>query len=469
MRKVFQWIKDNPNRTMFLVPILLVAGISISHVVSWYDIANPINWAIYLSIAIEVGAMTALVAATNKIKGGVWFMFGLVTLIQMIGNIFFSYKEIDANGDLFKSWVELTSPLWEIMGSDPNDIASQKRWLAFLEGGLLPIISLTSLHFFTKYDGGKKEVVNEPTPDSPIISGPSEEISEEDYETIKEEFLRKKLDEEVKLKYKPTQDDFNKLDNFLKSINYDGPKPEQSKADKYSPSEDDLKKMEQEGQTNFGSSCCEGIKEREIMTEPSRGVRIKRWLCVYILHFFEIFLCKLCSQFEALDQILGFLRHFTSTGAGLHNLQISRQPCLALLQIFLRPHVVAHLLCRRNRRGVAPLVAPLNFGRGKGSCCGACAAFKSPTFDFEVCDGFFVLIQRHFLLPRPVAHILCNRRRPTLGVAPLKFGPFRISRSTKIHTDIVLGRIPHRAHASCQGVHAVAACFFKFCHPAGDS
>jgi hypothetical protein len=244
MRKIFQWIKDNPNRTMFLVPILLVAGISISHVVSWYDIANPINWAIYLSIAIEVGAMTALVAATNKIKGGVWFMFGLVTLIQMIGNIFFSYKEIDANGDLFKSWVELTSPLWEIMGSDPNDIASQKRWLAFLEGGLLPIISLTSLHFFTKYDGGKKEVANEPTPDSPIISGPSEEISEEDYETIKEEFLRKKLDEEDKLKYKPTQDDFNKLDNFLKSINYDGPKPEQSKADKYSPSEDDLKKME---------------------------------------------------------------------------------------------------------------------------------------------------------------------------------------------------------------------------------
>ena len=152
MRKLFQWVKDNPNRAMFLVPILLVAGISISHVVSWYDIANPINWAIYLSIAIEVGAMTALVAATNKIKGGVWFMFGLVTLIQMIGNIFFSFKEIDVNGDLFKSWVELTSPLWEMLGSDPGDVISQKRWLAFLEGGLLPIISLTSLHFFTKYD-----------------------------------------------------------------------------------------------------------------------------------------------------------------------------------------------------------------------------------------------------------------------------------------------------------------------------
>ena len=155
MKQIWVWIKNNPNRAMFLVPILLVAGISISHVVSWYDIANPISWAIYLSIAIEVGAMTALVAATNRIKGGVWFMFGLVTLIQMIGNIFFSFKEIDANGSLFKSWIELTSPVWEALGSDTSDVISLKRWLAFLEGGLLPIISLTSLHFFIKYEDNK--------------------------------------------------------------------------------------------------------------------------------------------------------------------------------------------------------------------------------------------------------------------------------------------------------------------------
>jgi len=94
MKKIWNWILNNPNRAMFLIPILLVAGISISHVVTWYDMANPINWAVYLSIAIEVGAMTALVAATNKIKGGVWFMFGLVTFIQMIGNIFYSYYQI---------------------------------------------------------------------------------------------------------------------------------------------------------------------------------------------------------------------------------------------------------------------------------------------------------------------------------------------------------------------------------------
>ncbi len=108
----------------------------------------------------------------NKIKGGVWFMFGLITFIQMIGNIYFSFKEIDVNGELFKSWVELTSPVWEMLGSDMSDMISAKRWLAFLEGGLLPVISLTSLHFFTKYDAGKvennKEIIVEKIVEVPV-------------------------------------------------------------------------------------------------------------------------------------------------------------------------------------------------------------------------------------------------------------------------------------------------------------
>ena len=184
MMSIWKWVRNNPNRSMFLVPILLVAVISISHVVTWYDIANPISWAIYLSIAIEVGAMTALVAATNKIKGGVWFMFGLITFIQMIGNIFFSYKEIDSNGDLFKSWVELTGPIWEMIGSDPSDIPAMKRWLAFLEGGLLPIISLTSLHFFVKYEKVNPPKVGDQITDIPKTE--SEKVADKVWKKVNE-------------------------------------------------------------------------------------------------------------------------------------------------------------------------------------------------------------------------------------------------------------------------------------------
>lgn len=196
MIRFFKWVKNNPNRAMFLVPILLVAGISISHVVTWYDIANPISWAIYLSIAIEVAAITALVAATNKVKGGVWFMFGLVTFIQMLGNIFYSYKEIDPNGELFISWIELTGPVWEMFGSDISDIPTMKRYLAFLEGGLLPVISLTSLHFFVKYQKEEEEEV-EATSEEDVHNSADDE-SKESFEKVVEE-KKKKLEEDKRV------------------------------------------------------------------------------------------------------------------------------------------------------------------------------------------------------------------------------------------------------------------------------
>ncbi len=206
---------------MFLIPILLVAGISISHVVTWYDMANPINWAVYLSIAIEVGAMTALVAATNKIKGGVWFMFGLVTFIQMIGNIFYSYYQIDESGDLFQAWIELTAPVWELMGTETTDIVGMKRWLSFLEGGLLPLISLTSLHFFVTYEKNEdltpkmKEVIvtEEKKRQNEEIKKKVVEVEVEDIpteETIEEKSQKaKSIVESFGIDYEFDNEDFN--------------------------------------------------------------------------------------------------------------------------------------------------------------------------------------------------------------------------------------------------------------------
>lgn len=217
MKNILNWVKNNPNRTMFLLPIILVAVISISHVVSWYDMANPINWAIYLSIAIEVGAITALVAATNKIKGGIWFMFGVVTFIQMIGNIFYSFKEIDVNGELFKSWVELTGPVWEMMGTDITDLTGMRRWLAFLEGGLLPIISLTSLHFFVKYEKPEDVEVKEiPQPQKNDV-GVNEELLDIQ-EAIKEEETEEVEKKAVKRPKKITPDEIRKKGRSLNKV-----------------------------------------------------------------------------------------------------------------------------------------------------------------------------------------------------------------------------------------------------------
>lgn len=162
------WIQRNKKsiiRSAFLVPIFFVVAISISHVVSWYDLANPISWAIYLSIAIEIAALAAIAAASVKVKGfSIWFVFSIVTLVQFIGNIFFCYTDIDVTSKFFKDWIELTQPIIESMGIEPGDLVAQKRFLALLEGGLLPLISLTCLHFFIKY-GDIDDIVSEPNLD----------------------------------------------------------------------------------------------------------------------------------------------------------------------------------------------------------------------------------------------------------------------------------------------------------------
>ncbi len=153
------WISRNKNkiiRTSFLLPILLVVIISISHVVSWYEIGNPINWAIYLSIAIEIFALTSVSAATINInKGTIWFLFILVSLIQLIGNVFFSYNHINETGEIFKTWVDLIGPLFEDW-----DILGHKRFLALIQGGTLPIMSLTALHFYLKFNENEDKKLN---------------------------------------------------------------------------------------------------------------------------------------------------------------------------------------------------------------------------------------------------------------------------------------------------------------------
>jgi hypothetical protein len=109
------------------------------------------SWAIYLSIAVEIAALSSIAASSVRVKGfSVWFVFIIVTLIQFIGNIYFSYTEININSKEFKDWAELTLPIVSSF-SDAEDIVAQRRLLAVLEGGLLPLISLTCLHFFIKY------------------------------------------------------------------------------------------------------------------------------------------------------------------------------------------------------------------------------------------------------------------------------------------------------------------------------
>lgn len=168
----------------FLVPIIAVAFVSISHVTSWYGIANPNSWAIYLSVGIEVAALSALAGFTVGLGRLIYFPFILVTFIQFVGNIFYNFQFIDVESELFKDWVSLVSPLLELFGIESDNIEGHKRVLAFLEGGFLPAISLFFLHLLIKLSEKLREPEQNKNLDIESLSKIAGRIEAEDYQRI---------------------------------------------------------------------------------------------------------------------------------------------------------------------------------------------------------------------------------------------------------------------------------------------
>lgn len=188
----------------FLVPILTVAGVSISHVTKWYGLSNPFSWAIYLSVGIEIAALSALAAISARMGKKVYFPFGIVTLIQFIGNIFFAYQYIDVNSESFKDWVDMVDPIVSLLGVDSGDPVGHKRFLALFAGGMLPIISLSFLHMLVKFEEEDKN--------TDLL------VKDVNIDLLSTEAGKKEA-EFVEEKFNPTEEELRRLEEELNKIN----------------------------------------------------------------------------------------------------------------------------------------------------------------------------------------------------------------------------------------------------------
>jgi hypothetical protein len=185
----------------FLIPILTVAFVSISHVTAWYGITNPFSWAIYLSIGIEIAALSALAAISANMGRVVYVPFGIVTFIQFLGNIFFAYQYIQIDSKIFMDWVEMTDPIVSYLGVESGNLISHKRFLALFAGGMLPLISLSFLHMLVKFEEEEKK--KKP---SPVVELDIDELSKQ---------AGRQEAEIINEKYTPTEEDLEKLETVL--------------------------------------------------------------------------------------------------------------------------------------------------------------------------------------------------------------------------------------------------------------
>ena len=211
------WINKNYKTLIiaaFLIPIMTVAIVSISHVTTWYGISNPVTWAIYLSIGIEIAALSALAAISANMGSKVYFPFAVVTLIQFIGNIFFAYTYIDIDSKSFKDWVDLVSPLLEFINVTQGDYVGHKRFLALFAGGMLPIISLSFLHMlvkFTEEDRNKEQKIVEEEERHLV----DDKIIQDAIEKYKKEQEENAIDPSEIARIKLSEEDLKKLEDAL--------------------------------------------------------------------------------------------------------------------------------------------------------------------------------------------------------------------------------------------------------------
>jgi hypothetical protein len=220
-----KWLQRNLNNiivTSFLIPILLVAFVSISHVTTFYGLSNPFSWAIYLSVAVEIAALAALAGISAKFGRFIYIPFGIVTIIQFVGNFFYSYSFIDPTSVEFMNWVDMISGIFEPMGVEPDNYVAHRRILAFLTGGMIPFISLTFAHMLIVYSS-RTSIGS--AMENPVDEVPTQDISNEESQILSEEELieisrqvGKQEAEETPEKINPTEEDLQQIQTLLESL-----------------------------------------------------------------------------------------------------------------------------------------------------------------------------------------------------------------------------------------------------------
>lgn len=127
----------------FVSLYLLVSIISTIHSINFFELSNPRWMAITLAIGFEVGAassLASLIIMDRMNKTLVWSLFITITLMQINGNLYYAFINMQEYG----SWVELFNLLeWEDL--------EQKRLLAAVSGAILPLIALGFIKSLVDY------------------------------------------------------------------------------------------------------------------------------------------------------------------------------------------------------------------------------------------------------------------------------------------------------------------------------
>lgn len=148
---------------LFAILYICVAFVSTFHAISFFGLANQLWIAVMLAITFEIGQAAVLFSIlTNATKNKIipWFLMIVLTIVQVLGNVYSSYKFLITNSESLLQYFKEPIFVWMEMPDQQCNVI-----LTYIIGAILPIVSLLMTSMVTSY--------LEKTEDKPVIEDKS--------------------------------------------------------------------------------------------------------------------------------------------------------------------------------------------------------------------------------------------------------------------------------------------------------
>lgn len=191
--------------SLFATLYLIVAFSSFWHAIEFFALTNYSWMSIVLAFAFEVGQAAVLLAiltsTKDRSKFTPWILMCILTLVQIIGNVYSSYKYIMLNSSENLRFFKEPIFIW----MDLPD-AQATVIITYISSAILPLCALLLTSMIANYlednkKEDKKEVIEEP--DNEPIEEPIEEDIQEDVQEETSEDIQEDVKEDI-------QEDINK-------------------------------------------------------------------------------------------------------------------------------------------------------------------------------------------------------------------------------------------------------------------
>lgn len=150
---------------LFAILYISVAFVSTFHAISFFSLANSMWIAVMLAITFEIGQaavlFSILTGASGKSKIIPWALMIVLTLVQVLGNVYSSYEYLITNSaELLRYFKEPIFVWTDLPDKECNVI------LTYIIGAILPIVSLLMTSMVTNYIGKEEPVIEKKDDDT---------------------------------------------------------------------------------------------------------------------------------------------------------------------------------------------------------------------------------------------------------------------------------------------------------------